>query len=145
VNAMVNAHKLTKIIVKSLNFNNYYRIALENLIRPNADPEILQKLQLYFNNKYSSSINEYLESVNKQELDYFLKFRNYIPNSDSMNPHVKYLLKEYFVSEVDGSKLKHLDSLNMLLQNNGSMLNVIDRSRERGGILHIGENLGKVR
>jgi hypothetical protein len=27
----------------------------------------------------------------------------------------------------------------MLLENNGSMLNVIDRSRERGGILHIGE------
>lgn len=137
---MNSIHEKTDEIINSLNFNEEYRIDLANLIRPNEDPDILKSIQLFFNNKYSSSINDYLESINQKELDFFVRFQKYIPNSDSMNPHVKpYPLKKYFVSKIDGRKLSHLESLKKLLKKNNGVLYLIDRNNERGGILNIGE------
>ncbi len=132
----INEAQLSDEIIRTLDFGKTYSPNIKDFIRPNEHPDISQSLKLYFDNKYSDSINDYLESVEPKEMNFFRFFENQIPLTDSMNPHVPYKLEEYFVDRTDTGVLKHLIRLSDLLQpdEKGKL-----PLKECNGILHIGE------
>ncbi|MBU1800360.1 MAG: hypothetical protein KKF21_18460 [Bacteroidetes bacterium] len=128
-------------IFKSISTKRKYYPLNGNYIRPTEKDEVIEKLMVHSNGRDFSNIDEYLDSLNKREMNFYNSFMKKILPSDSMNPHIKpYPPRDYFVDKIEERYLTHIDELNNLLKyNNSNLLNLIEFCRERDGILHIGE------
>lgn len=134
-----NKEQVVNLLLNSIDFDSYENFQIKEFIRPNESPKIKKKLRLYIEDerRYTSSIDEYLDSINLSEMRFYRQFAEAIPLTDSMNPHViPYKLKEYFADKVDNKLLNHLKKLNNLCEcNKKNELNL----KACKGVLQIGE------
>lgn len=135
----------TQKLIEKIDFKSSNNFDMSNLLRPNEDVIISQQLSLNFDSTTSTSINDYLDSVNENEMDFYRAFENCIPLTDSMNPHIKpYPLRKFYVDKTkEGQEYKHFKKLLDLLEteedDGKGKIKLISRCQKRGGILHIGE------
>jgi len=134
---------ITLSIIDKLSEIDYSKIVNSELVRPTEVENIIKQLSIYFNDNYSTKIQDYLDSINPREMGSYCLLEGMIPLMDSLNPHNRPdPYKGYFVTENDkGEELKHLAELNSLLvRSKGSKeIPLIERNKERGGVIVIGE------
>ena len=110
-------------------------------VRPLELDEIINKVYLDTRNCLVDNIAEYLNDKNRDEMKFYCQLEDRILSMDSLNPHKEIdPYKNYFVSEYNGQKLKHVQDLESLLEkHDGGELELIELAQVYHGILHIGE------
>jgi len=113
----------------------------EPLSRPIESSHIFERFKICNKNEEFETIEEFLDSINTDEMGFYSTVEQLIPLTDRLNPHLKvYPVEKYFHKGNGDDHIEHLTKLEDLLKKRGKKeIALIEFSKKRGGIFQIGE------